>query len=61
MSDDQIRQVIEEMLAGPVFFRDVLARLEGESYRAVLRAWAAIREARELGRDEFGRYMFAHR
>jgi hypothetical protein len=57
----EIVRVIEEMLREPVFFRDVLERLEGERYRLVVRAWGEVRETHPLARDELGRYVMAER
>jgi hypothetical protein len=47
---------IEGLLRQPVYFRDVLAALSSEPYRAILRAWSEIRTRHALARDEFGRY-----
>jgi hypothetical protein len=47
---------IEELLRQPVYFRDVLAAVRDQPYRAVLCAWSDIRTRNALARDEFGRY-----
>jgi len=47
---------IEELLRRPIFFRDVLAALRSQPYRAILLAWSEIRTRHALARDEFGRY-----
>lgn len=55
-TDGELVRGIEQLLAQPVFFRDVLARFSGSEYRAILRAWSDIRSRLELSRDEAGRY-----
>ena len=57
MTDHELRTSIETMLVTPTYFRDILASLEHESYRAILRAWSTIRETHDLDRDEQGRYV----
>jgi len=47
---------IEELLQRPIFFRDVLAAVRNQPYRAILLAWSEIRTRHPLARDEFGRY-----
>ena len=47
---------IEECLRQPVYFRDVLAAVRDQPYRAILRAWSEVRTNHTLERDEFGRY-----
>jgi hypothetical protein len=47
---------IEGLLRQPVFFRDVLAAVRTQPYRAILRAWSEVRTRHALARDEFGRY-----
>ena len=47
---------MEVLLRQPVFFRDVLAAVRHEPYRAILRAWSEVRMRHSLARDEFGRY-----
>ncbi len=59
MTDELYAAEIEKMLAAPVYFRDVVERFEGRSYRALLRAWGVVRERRALERDELGRYVLA--
>jgi hypothetical protein len=47
---------IEGLLQQPIFFRDVLAAVRNQPYRAILRAWSEIRTRHALARDELGRY-----
>jgi len=47
---------IEDLLRQPVYFRDVLAMVRNQPYRAILRAWSDVRVRHALARDELGRY-----
>ena len=63
MSPDRSAVVarIEAALADPVFFWEVLAALEDQSYRTVLEGWSDVRERHALERDDHGRYRLAAR
>ena len=61
MTDHELQTTIETMLTQPIYFRDILQNLHTESYRALLRAWSAVREANHLDRDELGRYILTPR
>jgi hypothetical protein len=50
---------IEQLLAEPIFFKDVLARFSANEYRSILRAWSDIRSRLQLSRDESGRYWLS--
>jgi hypothetical protein len=47
---------IEDVLAEPVYFREVLDATKAYRYRDVLTAWSEVRSRHELQRDERGRY-----
>lgn len=47
---------IEEVLAEPVYFREVLDATVTHRYRDVLTAWSEVRKRHALQRDERGRY-----
>lgn len=47
---------IEDVLAEPVYFREVLDATAAHRYRDVLTAWSEVRKRHELQRDERGRY-----
>jgi hypothetical protein len=55
-ADPALVERIQGMLREPVYFRDVLAAMHGQSYRAILLAWSDIRSSIALERDELGRY-----
>jgi len=55
---DLLAKEIAEFLSEPNHFYDVLRRFETEPYRAVVQAWALLREAGRLGRETTtGRYV----
>lgn len=47
---------IEELLAQPTYFYQVIQALSDQTYRKTLVAWGELRENRALDRDELGRY-----
>jgi hypothetical protein len=47
---------IEEVLAEPAYFREVLDATATHRYRDVLSAWSEVRRRHALQRDERGRY-----
>ena len=55
---DLVRR-IEEVLAKPVYFREVLDATAAHRYRDVLAAWSEVRMRHVLQRDERGRYWLA--
>lgn len=59
--DSKLVRDLEEFLARPVFFKEVLTRFSEHKYRAILKAWSEIRLQFELGRDESGRYWIEAR
>jgi hypothetical protein len=54
-SSELVRR-IEDVLAEPVHFREVLDATKAYRYRDVLTAWSEVRSRHELQRDERGRY-----
>jgi len=50
---------IEEVLAEPVYFREVLDATQSFRYRDILVAWSEVRRRHALLRDERGRYQLA--
>lgn len=52
----EIVRRIEEVLAEPVYFREVLDATASYRYRDVLAAWSEVRTRHALQRDERGRY-----
>jgi hypothetical protein len=58
-ADEELVQRLERLLKAPVFFRDVLAGLSDNKYRAILCAWSDVRSRFELSRDEAGRYWIS--
>lgn len=55
----EIVRRIEEVLAEPVYFREVLDATAAHRYRDVLAAWSEVRRRHALQRDERGRYCLA--
>jgi len=55
---DLVRR-IEDVLAEPVYFRQVLDATAAHRYRDVLAAWSDVRRRHVLQRDERGRYWLA--
>jgi hypothetical protein len=55
----EIVRRIEEVLAEPVYFRQVLDATAMHRYRDVLAAWSEVRMRHTLQRDERGRYSLA--
>ena len=45
------------LAARPRTFYELLRELPDVEYRAILRAWGALRERRALARDDRGRYF----
>ena len=56
MADAELVAKIEALLRQPIFFRDILAAVRSQPYRAILRAWSQVRTRHALARDELGRY-----
>jgi hypothetical protein len=52
-------QQIEQVLAEPAYFREVLDATASCRYRDVLTAWSEVRMRHTLQRDERGRYCLA--
>jgi hypothetical protein len=52
----ELVRCIEDVLAEPVYFREVLDAAKAYRYRDILTAWSEVRSRHELQRDEHGRY-----
>jgi hypothetical protein len=58
VADGTLAESIAAYLATPRHFYDVLANFEHASQRAVMKAWALLRESGRLGREaKSGRYV----
>jgi hypothetical protein len=58
-SAEELVRRIEEVLAAPVYFREVLDATAAHRYRDVLAAWSEVRTRHALQRDERGRYCLS--
>lgn len=54
--DPALVKKIEDALAQPIYFRDVLDANRDKPYRAILLAWSEVRTRHPMQRDDYGRY-----
>ena len=55
--DEMDAEMLAFIAAGPVHFRDIIARFGGRTWHAALAAFGRLRAADAIGRDEEGRYV----